>query len=162
MNIKDKISQYVFLGLMVITAVILGMFLFVGYDNYETIAGKSLVSPKYTDLLLYWMYALVAAGVLCIVLFVIEQFFAKLKSNPKAAMNGVIGIALVVALFGGAYALADVTPIRMADNSLFEETSSLILADVCIYVQYVLLAVSVICTIVSLTGAFKAFNRIKA
>ena len=77
-------------------------------------------------------------------------------------MNGVIGIALVVALFGGAYALADVTPIRMADNSLFEETSSLILADVCIYVQYVLLAVSVICTIVSLTGAFKAFNRIKA
>ena len=162
MNIKDKISQYVFIGLMVITAVILGMFLFVGYDNYETIAGKSLVSPQYTDLLLYWMYALVAAGVLCIVLFVIEQFFAKLKSNPKAAMNGVIGIALVVALFGGAYALADETPIRMADNSLFEETGSLILADVCIYVQYVLLAVSVICTIVSLTGAFKAFNRIKA
>ena len=162
MNIKDKISQYVFLGLMVITAVILGMFLFVGYDNYETIAGKSLVSPQYTDLLLYWMYALVAAGVLCIVLFVIEQFFAKLKSNPKAAMNGVIGIALVVALFGGAYALADETPIRMADNSLFEETGSLILADVCIYVQYVLLAVSVICTIVSLTGAFKAFNKIKA
>ena len=162
MNIKDKISQYVFLALMVITAVILGMFLFVGYDNYETIAGKSLVSPQYTDLLLYWMYALVAAGVLCIVLFVIEQFFAKLKHNPKAAMNGVIGIALVVALFGGAYALADETPIRMADNSLFEETGSLILADVCIYVQYVLLAVSVICTIVSLTGAFKAFNRIKA
>ena len=162
MNIKDKISQYVFLGLMIASAVIFGMFLFVGYDNYETIAGKSLVAPQYTDLLLYWMYALVAAGVLCVVLFVIEQFFAQLKSNPKAAMNGVIGIVLVVALFGVAYALASDAPIRMADNSLFEEKSMLILSDVCIYVQYVLLAVSVICTIVGLTGVFKAFNKIKA
>jgi hypothetical protein len=67
-------------------------------------------------------------------------------------MNSVIGILLVVALFGGAYALASDAPIRMADNSLFEDKFNLILSDVCIYVQYVLLAVSVLLTVVSLLG----------
>jgi hypothetical protein len=74
-------------------------------------------------------------------------------------MNSIIGIVLVVALFGGAYAFADVTPIRMADNTLFEDEFNLKLSDVCIYVQYVLLAVSVVLTVVSLLG-FK--SKVKA
>ena len=162
MNKIDKISHYVFLALIIASAVILGLFLFVGYDNYETIGGKSLVAPQYTGLLLYWMYALVAAGVLCVVIFVLKQFIANLKNNPSAAVKSVLGIVLVVALFGVAYALASDAPIRMADNSMFDDAAMLVLSDVCIYVQYVLLAVSTLFTIASLAGAFKTFNKVKA
>ena len=158
-SVINKISSYVFAALMIASAVVLGLFFFVGYDNYITLNGKSVVDPQFTDLLMYWMYALVAAGIVFVVLFVIAQFFATLKTNPRSAMNTVIGIVLVVALFGGAYALAEDTPIRMADNTLFEDKFNLILSDVCIYVQYVLLAVSVLLTVVSLLG-FK--SKVKA
>ena len=151
-SVINKISSYVFAALVGVSAVVLGLFFFVGYDNYITLNGKSVVDPQFTDLLMYWMYALVAAGIVFVVLFVIAQFFATLKTNPRSAMNTVIGIVLVVALFGGAYALAEDTPIRMADNTLFEDKFNLLLSDVCIYVQYVLLAVSVLLTVVSLLG----------
>ena len=151
-SVINKISSYVFAALVGVSAVVLGLFFFVGYDNYITLNGKSVVDPQFTDLLMYWMYALVAAGIVFVVLFVIAQFFATLKTNPRSAMNTVIGIVLVVALFGGAYALADDAPIRMADNTLFEDKFNLMLSDVCIYVQYVLLAVSVLLTVVSLLG----------
>ena len=151
-SVINKISSYAFTVLMIASAVVLGLFFFVGYDNYITLNGKSVVDPQFTDLLMYWMDALVAAGIVFVILFVIAQFFATLKSNPGRAMNSVIGILLVVALFGGAYALASDAPIRMADNSLFEDKFNLILSDVCIYVQYVLLAVSVLLTVVSLLG----------
>ena len=151
-SVINKISSYVFAALVIVSAIVLGMFFLVGYDNYITLNGKSVVDPQFTDLLMYWMYALVAAGIVIVVLFVIAQFFARLKSNPRSAMNSIIGIAAIVALFGGAYAFADVTPIRMADNTLFEDEFNLKLSDVCIYVQYVLLAVSVLCTVVGLLG----------
>ena len=158
-SVINKISSYVFAALVGVSAVVLGLFFFVGYDNYITLNGKSVVDPQFTDLLMYWMYAMVAAGIVFVVLFVIAQFFATLKTNPRSAMNTVIGIVLVVALFGGAYALAEDTPIRMADNTLFEDEFNLKLSDVCIYVQYVLLAVSVVLTVVSLLG-FK--SKVKA
>ena len=151
-SVINKISSYAFTVLMIASAVVLGLFFFVGYDNYITLNGKSVGDPQFTVQLLYWMYALVAAGIVFVILFVIAQFFATLKSTPGRAMNSVIGILLVVALFGGAYALASDAPIRMADNSLFEDKFNLILSDVCIYVQYVLLAVSVLLTVVSLLG----------
>lgn len=151
-SVINKISSYVFAVLMIASAVVLGLFFFVGYDNYITLNGKTVVDPQFTGLLMSWMYALVAAGIVFVILFVIAQFFATLKNNPGRAMNSVIGIIAIVALFGGAYAFADDAPIRMADNTLFEDKFNLILSDVCIYVQYVLLAVSVLLTLVSLLG----------
>ena len=151
-SVINKISSYVFAALVIVSAIVLGMFFLVGYDNYITLNGKSVVDPQFTDLLMYWMYALVAAGIVIVVLFVIAQFFARLKSNPRSAMKSVIGIVSIVALFGGAYLASDITPIRMADNTLFEDEFNLRLSDVCIYVQYVLLAVSVLCTVVGLLG----------
>lgn len=161
-TVVNKISSYVFAFLMIASAAVLGLFLFVGYDNYTTLNGSSVVDPQNTDLLIYWMYALVAAGIGLVILFVIASFFATLRSNPRRAMNSVIGIILIVALFGGAYAFSSDAPLRMADNSMYDDVTNLVLSDVCIYVQYVLLAVSIFLTVISLFGVFKAANKIKA
>ncbi len=158
----NKLSTYVFVALMVVTAVVLGLFFFVGYDNYTTLNGSSVVDPQFTDLLMYWMYALVAAGIICVALFVIADFIGLLKNEPGKAIKAVVALVLIFALFGGAYALASDEPIRMADNTLFDDKASLVLSDVCIYVQYVLLFASVALTIVGFFGVFKALNKVKA
>ena len=156
----NKISSIVFAGLMIVSAVILGLFFLVGYDNYISLNGKSVVDPQFTDLLMYWMYALVAAGIVFVILFVIAQFFATLKTNPRSAMNSVIGIVLIAAIFGGAYAFSSTDPIRMADNTMYDDATNLILSDICLYVQYILLAVSVFLTVISMFS--KAANKVKA
>jgi hypothetical protein len=51
---------------------------------------------------------------------------------------------------------------RMADGSLFEDKGQLVLSDVCIYVQYVLLAVATVCTALSIMSVSKSVNKVKA
>ena len=158
-TVVNKISSYIFIALMIASAAVLGLFFLVGYDNYTTLNGSSVADPEYTDLLMYWMYALVVFGVAIVLLFVVGRFFAALKSNPRSAIKGVVGILLIVALFYAAYALASDEPIRTAAG-VIDVKADLILSDIVIYVQYVLITVSVISTIIG--GTFKYFNKIKA
>lgn len=157
----NNISKYVFYVLMALSAVVLILFYFVGFDNTTMIASGPATDPAHTETLLLWMYILTALCVLCMALFSVFQFFASLKTNPKAALKGIVSLVLLAALFGGAYALADDAPV-MNNGKAFTETGVLIFTDVCIYVQYVLLFVTTLCTIIGLTGVTKLFNKVKA
>ena len=75
-SVINNLSTYILGVLIAASVVVCGLFFFVGYDNYTTLNGKSLVAPQFTDILLYWMYALVAVGVFLLVIFVIKQFFS--------------------------------------------------------------------------------------
>jgi hypothetical protein len=161
-SVINNLSTYILWALIAVSVVVCGVFFFVGFDNYSTINGKSLVDPVNTDLLIYWMYALVAAGIVLLMIFVLKQFLVNLKDSPMTAVKGLLGALLVVALFGVAYAVASAEPIKMADGKLFEEQDKLILSDICIYVQYVLLAVATLCTALSLMNVSKSVNKVKA
>ena len=161
-SIKNKISTYIFGVLIIVSVVVCGLFFFVGFDNYSTINGKSLVDPVNTDALIYWMYALVAIGIVLLTIFILKQFFVNLKDSPKDAIKGLLGALLVVALFGAAYALASSDPIKMASGEWFEDQDKLILSDVCIYVQYVLLGVATLFTALSIMNVSKSVNKVKA
>lgn len=160
-GVSEKISTWIFYVLMAVSAVVLVLFYFVGYDNMTQVAAGMVKDPENLDILMYWMYLLLAVSIVCVVLFALLQFLATLKSDPKSALKGLLSLVLLVALFGGAYSLADDSTMIIA-GSAFEDRPKLILTDVCIYVQYVLLAVTVLCTVVSLLGVFKASNKIKA
>lgn len=154
-------STYVFYLLMVVSAVVLAMFFLVGYDNQTQIAGNMYTDPKTLDVLMYWMYILVAVCIVSVAAFVLVKFVAKLKSEPMSALKSFGAALLMVALFVGAYCVADDTPI-LINGSIFEDKNILVLTDVAIYVQYVLMAVTVLCTVVGLLGVFKLVNKIKA
>ncbi|MBR3884814.1 MAG: hypothetical protein IKJ31_08700 [Bacteroidaceae bacterium] len=156
----NKLSTYLFYVLMAVSAVVLLLFYLVGYDNMSQVAAGMVTDPANLDLLMYWLYALLAISVVAVLCFSVAQFFSSLKTNPKSAIKGIVSLVLFVVLFGGAYALADDSSITI-NGKAFDETGTLILTDVCIYVQYVLLAVATICTVVSLTGLFKFANKIK-
>ncbi|MBE6294103.1 MAG: hypothetical protein E7090_05415 [Bacteroidales bacterium] len=157
----EKLSTYVLYVLMAVSAVVLLLFYFHGYDNTVMVAAGPALDPAHTDLLMYWMYALLVICILCAVLFALVQFFATLKTNPKSAIKGVASVVLFAALIGGAYAISDDAPV-MNNGKAFEDSAILKFTDVCIYVQYVLLSVTIVCTLVSLTGVFKVINKVKA
>lgn len=161
-ELSSKISSYIFYVLMALTAVVLVMFYFIGFDNMSSVTGGAFVTdPQYTDLLLYWMYVLMAFGVACVAIFGIMQFVAGLKSNPKGAIKSVASIIALVLLFAAAFAVASDTPI-LINNEIFEDKAILLLADVCIYVQYVLFLVCLLASVLSFLGVFNGFNKIKA
>ncbi len=156
----NKLSTYLFYVLMAVSAVVLLLFYLVGYDNMSQVAAGMVTDPANLDLLMYWMYALLAISVIAMLCFSIAQFCSSLKTNPKSAVKGIVTLVLFVVLFGGAYAVADDSAITI-NGKAFDESNTLILTDVCIYVQYVLLVVTTLCTIIGLTGLFKFANKIK-
>ena len=124
------------------------------------VAAGMVTDPQFTDLLLYWMYGLLAVSVICVLIFGLAQFIAKMKESPVAALKSLSGVLLLVVLFGGAYLVASDDTLVVSGKA-FDDKNILILTDVCIYVQYALLLVTVICTVASVSGIFKASNKIK-
>lgn len=160
-DISEKISKWIFGVMMVLSAVVLVMFYCVGFDGMTTIAGQAYTDPANLDLLMYWMYVLVAVGIACVVIFTFLQFCAQLKNDPKSALKSLGAVVLLVALFGVAYSLADDSNM-VINGKAYDVKFDLILSDVFIYVQYVLVVVTILCTLVSLLGVFKSLNKIKA
>jgi hypothetical protein len=147
---------------MVITGVVLVMFYGVGYDNQSAVTGGAYVTdPQYTDLLMYWMYALMAITIVCVCVFGVMQFGANMIANPKGAIKSLGALIALVVLFVVAYAFSSSEPI-LINGTVFEDTTILVLTDVCLYVLYILLAVSLVAAILSLLGVFKMFNKVKA
>lgn len=160
-ELYSKISSYIFIVLMVVTAVVLVMFYGVGYDNQSAVTGGAFVTdPQYTDLLMYWMYALMAVGIVCVAIFGLIQFAANMVSNPMGSIKSILSMVLMVALIGVSYALASDESI-LINGTAFDDTAILKLTDVCIYVQYVLLAVSLIVAVLSPVVKL-IFNKVKA
>ena len=158
----SKIASIVYYVLLALSAVVFVLFFCVGFGREEAVASGFKKAPQFLSLLMYWMYALVDAGIVLLMIFVLKQFLVNLKDSPMTAVKGLLGALLVVALFGVAYAVASAEPIKMADGKLFEEQDKLILSDICIYVQYVLLAVATLCTALSLMNVSKSVNKVKA
>ena len=155
-----KISSYIFLALMAITAVVLVMFYFVGYDNQSVVTGGTYVTdPAYTDLLMYWIYALLGIGILLVAVFGLMQFAARMKADMRGALKSLGALAVMIVLFAAAYGVASDDPI-LINGKVFEESATLLVTDVCLYVQYVLILVSVVALVLSLiAGSVK--NNVK-
>lgn len=160
-DLYKVISKYTFYAIMVVTFVVLGMFFCVGFGNTEIINGEELTSPEHTDLLIYWMYVLIFAAIALVLVFSCISFFKKLKDSPMDAVKSMIGIILLVVIFVVAYAMSSDAPI-LINNELYKESSMLVMTDTFIYVQYVLLFVCALATLVSLTGVLKSVNKVKA
>ena len=122
-------------------------------------------SPQFTDALLYWIYALTGIAVVLVLVFSLISFGKNFKDSPLGAVKGLLGVLLLVALFGVAYALASDAPIFVNGKQLADSdgnpigASSYILTDVLIYVQYALLAACTLATAFSLLNISKPVKK---
>ena len=171
-----KLSKYVLLVLLAVTAVILGLFYFVGFDTEMVLPGqeKPLTSPDFLPALMWWMYILVIVPILLILVYQLVGLVKKFMDNPKEAAKGLVGPALAIGLVVVSYFIATssdansleairnglVAPI-LINNEVCEDTAAMVLTDSLLYVQYVLGTICVLVTVISLTGLFKYVNKVK-
>ena len=120
-----------------------------------------MTSPEYTDLLIYWMYILMAAAVVLVLVFGIIAYFKKFKDSPKEAIKSLLGVILLVVVFAVAYAMSSDAPI-MINGQVESNANILVMTDLFIYVQYALFTVCTLATLVSLSGVLKSVNKVKA
>ena len=160
-DLYSTLSKYTFYALMAFTFVVLGLFYGVGFGNTEVINGNDMTSPEYTDLLIYWMYILMAAAVVLVLVFGIIAYFKKFKDSPKEAIKSLLGVILLVVVFAVAYAMSSDAPI-MINGQVESNANILVMTDLFIYVQYALFTVCTLATLVSLSGVLKSVNKVKA
>ena len=151
-DICSTVSKIAFYLAMAISVALIVLFFFVGFNDTETINNNDMRAPQFTDALLYWIYALTGIAVVLVLVFSLISFAKNFKDNPLGAVKGLLGVLLLVALFGVAYALASEEPIIVNGKQLADSdgnpiaASSYILTDVLIYVQYALLAACALAT----------------
>ena len=164
-DICSKVSKIAFYIAMAVSVALIVLFFGVGFNNMETINNNDMRSPQFTDALLYWIYALTGIAVVLVLVFSLISFGKNFKDSPLGAVKGLLGVLLLVALFGIAYALASDAPIFVNGKQLADSdgnpigASSYILTDVLIYVQYALLAACTLATAFSLLNISKPVKK---
>jgi hypothetical protein len=142
-----KFSSWVLVICTLIMLVIVGLFF--GGGNDEPYNGKW--NPKYTDVLLYWMYALFFITLVVIFFFVIVQFIGKFKADAKKAFVGLGVIILFGVLFLGTYSIGDGTPIATLakpDMEAYNTPFWLKITDMFLYSIYVMAILTILGVIV--------------
>ena len=164
-DLCSKVSKISFYVTMAVSLLIIGLFFTVGFGNTETINNNDMRAPQFTDALLYWIYALTAIAVVLVLVFSLISFAKNFKDSPLGALKGLLGVLLLVALFGVAYALASEEPIFVNGKQLADSdgnpiaASSYILTDVLIYVQYALFAACALATAFGLLNISKPVKK---
>ena len=164
-DICSKVSKIAFYIAMAVSVALIALFFVVGFNDTETINNNEMRAPQFTDALLYWIYALTAIAVVLVLVFSLISFGKNFKDSPVGALKGLMGVLLLVALFGVAYVLASDEPIFVNGKQLADSdgnpiaASSYILTDVLIYVQYALLAACTLATMFGLLNISKAVKK---
>ena len=152
----SKIASIVYYILIAVSAVVLVLFFCVGFGNQESLPRGFYKSPQYTDLLMYWMYALAAICGVCTLVGAVTAKGGKIDSNMPAWGKALatIGLWLFIPVMVVAWFMSNATPI-MTGTGLYEDAFWLQATDAIIYTVYVLLGVTALALIVGLTGIFK-------
>ena len=122
----------------------------------ESLPSGYYKSPQFTDLLMYWMYALVAICAVCTIAGAVTAKGGKIESNmPKfGKILAKVGLWLFLPVLVISWFVGSTSPI-MTGTGLYEDAFWLQATDAIIYTIYVLLVVTAIALIASLTGIFK-------
>ena len=158
-NKQITASKWALAILFILSAVVLVLFFGVGYGNQTYLNNKNLTDPQFTGLLLIWLYALVGICVLSVLGFGIVAGIRNLKtkttSQQRTGFAGWVFIFTFIIL-AVSYFLSSDTPVRKGDGELVKAAWELQLSDVCLYSIYALVVVSIICSVLSMIGIFKA------
>lgn len=156
----NKVSSILLWVIILVTLAVLGAFFFGGETPVEDrlVADTSMSEPLYTDVIMYWMYFLLALAVVATLWSVVKSFASELKSSPKAAlesMGALIGIVVVLAI---AWVLGSDEPMDILgyDGTDASDPFWLKLSDMFIIAVYILMG-----SLIALVLGFGVINKLK-
>ncbi len=150
-----KISDYVLWGLFGLSAIVILLFLFVGYNNqYEE--NPKFVDPQMLDLLLIWMYVLVAVTAVLTIWSAIKGIGAASGQQAKglAGKTGLIGFGLLVVsvIIGAVVGAADNDTLLINGKAFAaaENKTDYLLTDISMISIIIMMVATIIALIVSM------------
>ncbi len=141
----SRITLYV--GVL-ITLVVMTLF----YLGGQVPAHEQLVAdmdqPKFTDIVLYWAYILLAITVIVLLGFAVVAFFKQLKETPKKAFGGLLALVGIGALLLITYIMGDGTLLNIPGYDGGDNTPpTLKMTDMWLYSAYVMLTLTLVAMI---------------
>lgn len=128
-----KVSSYTLLAAMLASIAVFALFFFGGSETDA--AGNTVYN--FTDLLLYWSYALFGAALVAVVIFAVSS----LATDAKSAKGAIVGIVAFVVLLAVCYALGSSEPLTSLNEAAqgFNTPGWLKVTDMWLYSSYALL-----------------------
>lgn len=135
-----KTSSAVLLAIAIFAIVVLVAFFAGGY--IDPTAAKP--EPRFTNLLLFTCYGVLALAVICLVYFAIIGFAGKFKTDRKGAMTGLIVLVGFVVLFAVTYAIGGTDPLPVGpDARKYNTVGYLKFSDMMLFPIYVMLFLNI-------------------
>ncbi|WP_352421665.1 hypothetical protein [Proteiniphilum sp.] len=104
-----RTSRFTLYISVLITLVVLGLFYLGGQVPAHEKFVADMSQPKFTDIILYWAYVLLAVTIVVLIGFAIVGFLKGLKENPKKALTGLLTLVGLAVLLIVTYAIGDGT-----------------------------------------------------
>ena len=130
--------------LMLVGIVATALFFLGGSEGSLEVAGDFLDIPKFTNVLLYWIYALVVLVILVTFGFVIAKLVATFKVDPKRGLTSVLVVLAAVALCALCWFLGSPEKIEILGYEGTDNVGNMArMSDAIMYLVYILTASTV-------------------
>ena len=130
--------------LMVVGIVATALFFLGGSEGSLEVAGDFLDIPKFTNVLLYWIYALVVLVILVTFGFVIAKLVETFKVDPKAGVRSILVVLAAVGLCALCWFLGSPEKMEIIGYEGTDNVGNMArLSDAMMYLVYILTASTV-------------------
>lgn len=130
--------------LMVVGIVSTALFFLGGSEGSLEVAGDFLDIPKFTNVLLYWIYALVVLVILATFGFVLAKLVETFKVDPKAGIRSVVVVLAAVALCALCWFLGSPEKVEILGYEGTDNVGNMArMSDAIMYLVYILTASTV-------------------
>ena len=132
------------LVLMLVGIVATALFFLGGSEGSLEVAGDFLDIPKFTNVLLYWIYVLVALVILATFGFVIAKLVETFKVDPKAGIRAVVVVIAAIALCALCWVLGSPEKVEILGYEGTDNVGNMArMSDAIMYLVYILTASTV-------------------
>lgn len=144
-----RTSRMILIIGVIISLAVMAMFYLGGQVPAQEKIIADMSQPKFTDIVLYWAYALLAITIGVLIIFALASFLKQLKNTPKKAMSGLLVILSLVALLVVAFVAGDGSLLNIPGyNGADNQPKTLKMTDMWLYSSYVMLVLTFLAIIV--------------
>ncbi|HCC17302.1 MAG: hypothetical protein A2W86_03515 [Bacteroidetes bacterium GWD2_45_23] len=134
---------------VIISILVMALFYLGGQASASEKLIADMSQPKFTDIVLYWGYALLAITIVTLLAFAIVDFLKKLKESPKKALSGFLVLLAMAAMLIITFVIGDGSLLNIpgydgADNN----SSTLKLTDMWLFSSYIMLIITFLAIVI--------------
>lgn len=146
MNTKYKLISKISLWVLMFCGIVCSVLFYVGgSEGSLEVAGDFLDIPKFTDLMLYWNYTLLALVCLVTVLFVLVKFIKMFSTDVKRAVTNLVIVCAFIGLIILCWCLGSPDAVKIIGYEGTDNVGVMAqLSDACLYMTYILLAATLL------------------